>query len=314
MYEKFPGHEPIFDETLTSAQNDSPETGLPDKEQIVSIAGPETSGNRPAIYSETSSIPAEELERREHMRLLLPDAGLLSHPQEHADEINSAFREMEALCDGTAESCASYATVMIQWAARGGNVFLTTSGGQESELLAHIARQAIPPPNDIHVVFVDTTLLPEATQNHVNYLQSKYGLTMHVMKPDPEKVVAAFTAYPRWNEDPTSEGYQVVTAALKQEPMERGLAELERALNVEQGARMVWLRNQRRDQNEHRAGMPSIEVGKMVVRLNPTLPFSNQMVKEYLETHGLRANLEHIDVTKPGSGECRLRYAGMERE
>jgi phosphoadenosine phosphosulfate reductase len=154
-----------------------------------------------------------------------------------------------------------------------GKVVATSSFGLQSAIMLHLIKQHAP---SIPVVFIDTGYLFEETYRYAEELQELIGITAQVYGPrmSPARQEALYGKL--WEQG--SEGLDRYARLNKIEPMNRALQEL---------GSSVWLSGLRRTQSSTRSNRAFAEQQSQTMKVYPILDWSDEMVAQYLEKHGL---------------------------
>lgn len=70
-----------------------------------------------------------------------------------------------------------------KWISQYNNIMVSVSGGADSDMVLDIVIKACDDLSNIHFVFFDTGIEYAATLSHLDYLESKYGITIERVKP-----------------------------------------------------------------------------------------------------------------------------------
>jgi len=166
---------------------------------------------------------------------------------------------------------ADPATV-LEWAAERfmPRLAVTSSFQTQSVPLLHLISQVCP---QVPVLFLDTGYHFPETLAFRDELIARFGLTVHIVRPDPEQAVARQESLYRRDPDLCCYVRKVV-------PMQRALRDLD-----------AWISGIRRDQTPQRAGTQRVELlPQGGVKINPLASWTREDVWRYIHCHDLPAH------------------------
>jgi phosphoadenosine phosphosulfate reductase len=158
--------------------------------------------------------------------------------------------------------------------------FACSFGAEDIVLLDAIARHA----PRIEVFTLDTGRLPEGTHALLEAVRDKYSIPIHVYFPDSSAVEA-------WVEQNGPNGFYKSIAQRQQCCEIRKVLPLRRALAGKKG----WITGLRREQSQARQTL-AIETwddANGLIKINPLLEWTNELVWAYIKTNGVAYNALH---------------------
>jgi phosphoadenosine phosphosulfate reductase len=158
--------------------------------------------------------------------------------------------------------------------------FACSFGAEDIVLLDAIARHA----PRIEVFTLDTGRLPEETHALLEAVRDKYSIPIHVYFPDSSAVEA-------WVEQNGPNGFYKSIAQRQQCCEIRKVLPLRRALAGKKG----WITGLRREQSQARQTL-AIETwddANGLIKINPLLEWTNELVWAYIKTNGVAYNALH---------------------
>jgi phosphoadenosine phosphosulfate reductase len=152
---------------------------------------------------------------------------------------------------------------------------MTSSFGAESALLIHMAVEQLP---DVRIIFINTGYLFPETHAFMESLRHRYKLNVWTYRTRNDPIAWLRTAgeeNPTWRKD-----VDACCAANKNEPMERGMAQLRPK---------AWLRGIRRQQAETRKNASFIEWSARYkcYAISPLLNWTSREIHGYMKQHDL---------------------------
>lgn len=177
----------------------------------------------------------------------------------------------------------------------GSRALATTSFGTTSVLLLHMISRIKP---DFPIHFVDTGYLFPETLEYRDELVRRFDLNVITHKPDADRHQKT-KKIQLWTSDPDK-----CCAVNKVDPVQSILGEN----NYE-----VWLSGLLGYQNEYRTGLQILQRKDDLFRFYPLIDWSEQLVTEYMEYHGLpRHPLERLGYSSVGCTHCTSKGKGRE--
>lgn len=161
---------------------------------------------------------------------------------------------------------------VLAWAAERfmPRLAVTSSFQTQSVPLLHLISQVCP---QVPVLFLDTGYHFPETLAFRDELVARFGLTMQVVRPDPEQAATRHESLYRRDPDLCCYVHKVV-------PMQRALRDLD-----------AWISGIRRDQTPQRARTQVVEpLPQGGVKINPLASWTREDVWRYIHRHNLPAH------------------------
>jgi phosphoadenosine phosphosulfate reductase len=206
------------------------------------------------------------------------------------------------------------ATERVEWSMENlpSQFVLSSSFGIQSAVMLHMLTQV---DANIPVLITDTGHLFPETYQFIEQLTDRLNLNLQVYSATESAAWQQAKYGEEWAKDETS--LKAYNRRNKVEPLERGLTELNAA---------TWFSGVRRQQSEHRQGLPVVSILRGRFKVHPIINWSNKDVHEYLTKHNLPyhplwdqgyVSVGDTHSTRPltlGMNESDTRFGGMARE
>lgn len=206
------------------------------------------------------------------------------------------------------------ATERVEWSMENlpSQFVLSSSFGIQSAVMLHMLTQV---DANIPVLITDTGHLFPETYQFIEQLTERLNLNLQVYSATESAAWQQAKYGEEWAKDETS--LKAYNRRNKVEPLERGLHELNAA---------TWFSGVRRQQSEHRQGLPVVSILRGRFKVHPIIDWSNKDVHEYLTKHNLPyhplwdqgyVSVGDTHSTRPltlGMDESDTRFGGMARE
>ena len=163
-----------------------------------------------------------------------------------------------------------------------GKVSFSTSLGAEDQVISHfIAMQKLP----VKIFTLDTGRLYQETYDLLAITRKKYDLDIDIYFPDPARVEEMVNAKGINLFYESIENRRLCCHIRKIEPLTRALAGME-----------VWITGMRKEQSVTRSGASLIEWDPVlkIIKVNPLIQWSNEMVWQYIHDHKIPVNELHL--------------------
>jgi thioredoxin-dependent adenylylsulfate APS reductase len=193
--------------------------------------------------------------------------------------------QLELIRSGSFESWD--AERLLAWAFESFQPRLVLSasfGAPEGMLLLDMLHRITP---SVRVFTLDTGRLPQATHDLIDRVRDRYGISVELVFPDPNDVVAMVRAHGQNLFYESVEKRQLCCRIRKVEPMRRYFA----TAGVD-----AWIAGLRRDQGVTREEVAKVEIDAAhggIVKLNPLADWSHEQVWEYVREHNVPVNRLH---------------------
>ncbi len=163
-----------------------------------------------------------------------------------------------------------------------GKVSFSTSLGAEDQVISHfIAMLKLP----VKIFTLDTGRLYQETYDLLAITRKKYDLDIDIYFPDPARVEEMVNAKGVNLFYESIENRRLCCHIRKIEPLTRALAGME-----------VWITGMRKEQSVTRSGASLIEWDPVlkIIKVNPLIQWSNEMVWQYIHDHKIPVNELHL--------------------
>ncbi|MBL0709939.1 MAG: phosphoadenylyl-sulfate reductase [Colwellia sp.] len=189
---------------------------------------------------------------------------------------------------------------------------LSSSFGIQSAVMLHMLTQV---DANIPVLLTDTGHLFPETYQFIETLAERLKLNLHVFSAVESAAWQLAKYGKQWDQD--DEALKQYNRKNKVEPLERGLSELNCG---------TWFSGVRRQQTEHRQGLPVVSILRGRFKVHPIIDWSNKDVHQYLTKHNLPyhplweqgyVSVGDVHSTKPltlGMDESETRFGAGQRE
>jgi len=139
----------------------------------------------------------------------------------------------------------------------------------------------------VRVFTLDTGRLPQATHDLIDRVRDRYGVSVEVIFPDPNDVVAMVRQHGQNLFYESVEKRQLCCRLRKVEPMRRYFA----TAGID-----AWIAGLRREQGVTREDAAKVEIDAThggMIKLNPLADWTDQRVWDYVRTHNVPVNRLH---------------------
>ena len=163
-----------------------------------------------------------------------------------------------------------------------GKVSFSTSLGAEDQVISHfIAMLKLP----VKIFTLDTGRLYQETYDLLAITRKKYDLDIDIYFPDPARVEEMVNAKGINLFYESIENRRLCCHIRKIEPLTRALAGMD-----------VWITGMRKEQSVTRSGASLIEWDPVlkIIKVNPLIQWSNEMVWQYIRDHKIPVNELHL--------------------
>ena len=202
----------------------------------------------------------------------------------------------------------------VKWAMENlpNQFVLSSSFGIQSAVMLHLLTQI---DVNIPVIITDTGHLFPETYQFIEQLTERLKLNLHVYSAQKSAAWQVAQYGDEWTQD--VDALKQYNRRNKVEPLERGLDDLQAG---------TWFSGVRRQQTEHRQGLPVVSILRGRFKVHPIIDWSNKDVHQYLTKHNLPyhplwdqgyVSVGDVHSTKPltlGMDESDTRFSGMQRE
>jgi phosphoadenosine phosphosulfate reductase len=202
----------------------------------------------------------------------------------------------------------------VEWAMENlpSQFVLSSSFGIQSAVMLHLLTQI---DANIPVIITDTGHLFPETYQFIEQLTGRLKLNLHVYSAQKSAAWQVAQYGDEWAQD--VDALKLYNRRNKVEPLERGLSDLQAG---------TWFSGVRRQQTEHRQGLPVVSILRGRFKVHPIIDWSNKDVHQYLTEHNLPyhplwdqgyVSVGDVHSTKPltlGMDESDTRFSGMQRE
>jgi phosphoadenosine phosphosulfate reductase len=164
---------------------------------------------------------------------------------------------------------------VLAWAHKtfGPSLAMTSSFGNQSAVLLHLATQVVP---DIPVIAIDTGYLFPETYTFMEELRQKLHLNLKVFSPAMTAARQEALYGKLWEQG--EDGLKKYLHINKVEPMNRAIQDL--------GVK-AWVAGLRKQQTEHRATLRTVELQDGTYKIHPILNWTSKDIHGYLTKNGL---------------------------
>ncbi len=165
---------------------------------------------------------------------------------------------------------------ILAWAHQtfGNSLAMTSSFGNQSAVLLHLATRAVP---NIPVIAIDTGYLFPETYTFMEELRQQLNLNLHIFNPAITAARQEALFGKLW--DQGDEALKKYLQINKVEPMNRAIKEL--------GVK-AWVAGLRKQQTEHRASLRTVELQDGTYKIHPILNWTGKDIHNYLKENGLK--------------------------
>lgn len=189
---------------------------------------------------------------------------------------------------------------------------LSSSFGIQSAVMLHMMTQV---DANIPVLITDTGHLFPETYRFIEQMSDRLKLNLHVYSAKESAAWQLAKYGEQWAQD--DEALKEYNRKNKVEPLERGLSELNSG---------TWFSGVRRQQTEHRQGLPVVSILRGRFKVHPIIDWSNRDVHQYLTKNNLPyhplwdegyVSVGDVHSTKPltlGMDESETRFGPGQRE
>jgi thioredoxin-dependent adenylylsulfate APS reductase len=163
-------------------------------------------------------------------------------------------------------------------------VLSASFGAPEGMVLLDLMQRIEP---GVRVFTLDTGRLPQATHDLIDRVRDRYGVSVEVVFPDPNDVVAMVRSGGQNLFYESVEKRQLCCRVRKVEPMRRYFA----TAGID-----AWVAGLRRGQGVTRSEAAKIEIDEThggIVKVNPLVDWSHEQVWDYVRDHNVPVNRLH---------------------
>jgi phosphoadenosine phosphosulfate reductase len=172
---------------------------------------------------------------------------------------------------------------VLSWFAhsyKGSIVFSTSLGAEDQVIMQMIASSDLP----VQIFTLDTGRMFQETYDLLDITVKKYGITIDLFFPDAVSVQSMVNSNGINLFYESIENRRLCCGIRKSEPLKRALAGMS-----------VWVTGMRQDQSVTRSESSMIEWDEtnQIIKLNPLISWSNEMVWSYINEHHIPYNELH---------------------
>ncbi len=160
-------------------------------------------------------------------------------------------------------------------------IAFATSFGAEDQVITDMLVSIDP---DVRVFTLDTGMLPEETQVVLRHTQDRYGITIHVVQPEPASLQDMLQRYGKELYYESVEKRKLCCHVRKVDPLRKTLAGLQ-----------AWICGLRREQSVTRRSIQKIEWDESfgLCKINPLVDWTESQVWEYIKKNDVPYNALH---------------------